>query len=92
MHNHIVTRDPVNGSCNLVLVAGLERVDDAQNLGRVAAGGGWVGEDGANGLLGIDDENGANGKGDALFVDVGCILVVEPGAVELVMPCGKMWG
>lgn len=43
VHNHIVTGDPVDGSGNLVLVAGLEGVDDAQNFGRIAASRGWVG-------------------------------------------------
>jgi hypothetical protein len=49
-----------------VLVAGLERVDDAQHLGRVAASGGGVRENGADSLLGVDDENGADGEGNAL--------------------------
>jgi hypothetical protein len=73
----VVAGDPVDGGGDLVLVAGLERVDDAQDLGRVAAGGGRVGEDGADGLLGVDDEDGADGEGDALFVDVCGVLVVE---------------
>lgn len=78
MDNHIVTRHPVDGGGNLVLVARLQRVDDAQDLGRVATGGSRVGQDGADGLLGVDDEDGADGEGDALFVDVGGVLVVEP--------------
>jgi hypothetical protein len=61
-----------------VLVAGLEGVDDAQDFGGVAASGGRVGEDGADGLLGVDDEDGADGEGNALLVDVGGILVVDP--------------
>lgn len=78
MDNNVITRDPVNGGGNLVLVAGLEGVDDAKDLGGVAAGRGGVRKDGADGLLGVDDEDGADGEGDALLVDVGGVLVVEP--------------
>ena len=78
MDDDVVTGDPVDGGGDLVLVAGLQRVDDTEDLGGVAAGGGRVGEDGADGLLGVDDEDGADGEGDALGVDVGGVLVVEP--------------
>jgi hypothetical protein len=78
VHDHIITGDPVDGGGDAVLVAGLERVDNPQNLGGVAAGGGGVGEDGADRLLGVDDEDGADGEGDALFVDVGGVLLVDP--------------
>ncbi len=61
-----------------MLVAGLQGVDDAEHLGRVAAGGGRVGEDGADLLVGVDDEDAADGKGNALLVDVGSVLVVDP--------------
>lgn len=90
MHNHIVTRDPINGCGNLVLVASLEGVDDAQDFGRVAASRGWVGQNGADGLLGINDEDGANGESNAFLVDVGGILIVEPGAVISVMIFWRM--
>lgn len=76
--NDVVTGDPVDGGGDAVLVAGLEGVDDAENLGGVAAGGGGVGEDGSDRLLGVDDEDGADGEGDALFVDVGGVLLVDP--------------
>lgn len=75
--NDIVTRGPVDGSGDLVLVAGLEGVDDAEDLGAVAAGGGGVRQDGADRLLGVDDEDGADGEGNALGVDVGGVLVVD---------------
>ena len=42
VHNHVVARDPIDGSGNSVLVAGLQRVHDAENLSGVAAGGGGV--------------------------------------------------
>ena len=78
MDDNVITGNPVDGGGDLVLVAGLEGVNDAEDLGRVAAGGGGVAEDGADGLLGVDDEDGANGEGDALLVDVGGVLVVDP--------------
>jgi hypothetical protein len=76
--NNVVTGDPVDGGGDAVLVARLERVDDAQHLGAVAARRGRVREDGADGLLGVDDEDGADGEGDALGVHVGGVLEVEP--------------
>lgn len=74
----VVTGNPVDGGGDFVLVAGLERVDDAQHLGRVATSGRRVGEDGADLLAGVDDEDGSDGEGDALLVDVGGVLVVDP--------------
>jgi len=42
VHNDIVTRDPVDRGGDAVLVTGLERVYDTENLGGVAASGGGV--------------------------------------------------
>lgn len=64
-----------------MLVASLERVDNAQDLGGVAASAGRVGEDSADGLLGVDDKDRADGESNTLGVDVGSILVVDPGQV-----------
>lgn len=63
-----------------MFVTGLEGVDDSQDFGRVAPGRGWVGEDGSDLLLRIDDEDGADGEGNTLLVDVRCVLVVDPGS------------
>lgn len=60
-----------------MLVTSLERVDNTQHLGGVAASRSWVGKDRADGLLGVDDEDGADGESNALRVDVGGILVVQ---------------
>jgi len=68
----------VNRRGDLVLVRRLERVDDTEDFCGVAAGRGRVGEDGADLLVGVDDEDGADGEGDALLVDVGRVLVVDP--------------
>jgi hypothetical protein len=76
--NDIVSGHPIDGSCDAVLVARLQRIDNAQHLGGVAARRRGVGEDEADGLLGVDNEDGADGKGDALGVDVGGILMVDP--------------
>ena len=75
----VVARDPVNRGGDLVLVAGLERVEDTENLGRVAASRGGVGQDETDLLVGVNDKDGADGESDALLVDVGGVLVVEPG-------------
>lgn len=87
--NDVVTDDPVDGGGDTVLVTGLEGVDDAEDLGGVAAGGGGVGEDGADLLLGVDEEDGADGEGNALGVDVGGVLVVDPveNKVSIKMLC-----
>jgi hypothetical protein len=37
--NDVVARDPVDGCGDAVLVTGLQRVEDAQDLSRVAASG-----------------------------------------------------
>ena len=73
-----LTRNPVDRGGDAVLVASLERVDNAQNLGGVTASAGGVREDGADGLLGVDDEDRADGESNALGVNVGGILVVDP--------------
>lgn len=80
MNDNVVTGDPVDGCCDLVLVSSLERVDNSQNLSRVAASRSGVGKDGSDGLLGVDDEDRADGKSNALLVDVGSVLVVKPKA------------
>lgn len=50
MDDDIISRDPVDRGGDAVLVAGLEGVNDAEDLGGVAASGGWVREDGAAGV------------------------------------------
>lgn len=78
VNDDIVTWHPVDWGGDLVLVASLERVDDTENLGGVTAGGGWVGENGTDGLLWVDDEDRADGESDTLAVNVGGVLVVDP--------------
>lgn len=78
MNNDVILWDPVDGRGDAVLVAGLERVEHPQHLGRVATSRGWVCQDQTDRLLGVDDEDGADGESNALGVDVGCVLVVNP--------------
>lgn len=66
-----------------MLVSSLQTVQDAQDLCGVAAGGGRVTEDEADGLLGVDDEDGADGESDALLVDVCCVFSTK---VSLLVP------
>jgi len=77
MDNDVVTRDPVDGGGDTVLVASLERVDNTENLSGVAASRCGVREDKADGLLRVNDEDGADGERNALGIDVGGILVVQ---------------
>ena len=81
MDNDIVTRNPVDRGGDLVLIAGLEGVDNAEDLSRVTAGGGRVGEDSSDGLLRVNDEDRSDGECNALLVDVGGVLLVDPGGV-----------
>jgi hypothetical protein len=78
--NDIVTGNPVDGSGDAVLVTGLKAVQDTENLGAVTTCGCRVGQNKTNGLLGINDEDGADGECNALLVDVGGVLVVDPGS------------
>jgi hypothetical protein len=76
--NDIVTGNPVDGGGDAVLVASLKAVEDAEDLGTVTACAGGIRQDKTNGLLGVDDEDGADGERNALLVDVGSVLVVDP--------------
>jgi hypothetical protein len=77
-----LTGNPVNRGGDSVLVTSLKRVDNAENLSGVATSGSGVWEDCADGLLGVDDEDGADGESNALSVDVGGVLVVKHVVLE----------
>lgn len=70
-------RNPVDRGGDAVLVTSLERVHHTENLGGIASSGRGVAHDQADGLLGVNDEDGADGEGNALGVDIGGILVVN---------------
>ena len=61
--DHVLTRNPIDRCRHFVLIAGLQRIDHPKNLGGIATGRCGVGENEADGLLRVDDENGTDGKG-----------------------------
>lgn len=61
-----------------VLVTSLQRVDNPQDLIGVTASRGGVRKDETNSFLGVNDEDGADGECNALGIDVGGVLVVNP--------------
>jgi len=77
MDNDIFALLPVNWGGDAVLVTELERVNDPQDLVKVSAGGGRVGNSQTDDFLRVDDEHGSDGEGNTLGVDVGGILVVQ---------------
>lgn len=83
-HNHILALLPINRRHNALLVAHLQTINHAQHFGGVPACGCRVHHGQADLFRRVDDEDGADGEGDAAFfrepVDV--LLrdhVVEPG-------------
>ena len=78
MYDHIITRQPIDWRSDFVLVAGLEGIDHAQNLGGVAASARRVGHDESDLLVWVDDEDTADCEGDALLVHVRGVLVIDP--------------
>ena len=80
--NDIVTRRPIDRCGDTMLVRGLVRVNYSEKFRRVTTSGGRVGEDEANDLLGINDENRANGEGNPSRINIGGILMVKPGNIS----------
>ena len=77
MYDHIITGHPIDRGCDLVLVSRLQRIHHAQHFGCVATGRGRVGENEANGLLGIDNKHASDGESNTLLIDIGGVLVVQ---------------
>ena len=75
-----LTRHPVDRRGHPVLVPCLQRIDDTEHLGRVAAGRGRIRQDQTNRLFRVDDEHRSNGEGNALLVHVGRVLMIDPVA------------
>lgn len=76
-HNDIIADLPVNGRGDALLVARLQAINHAQHLAGVAARRRGVHHGEADLAGGVDDEDGADGEGDALGVDVVEVLRVE---------------
>ena len=77
MYDHIITGHPIDRGGDLVLISRLQRIHHTQHFGRIATGRGRVGENEANGLLGIDDKHASDGESNALLIDIGGVLVVQ---------------
>lgn len=61
----IITGQPVDGGGDTVLVGGLEGVNNTEYLSSVTASGGGVGDDQTDLLLGVNNEDGADGESNA---------------------------
>ena len=77
MYNHIIPRHPVDRGCDLVLISRLQRIHHTQHFSRIATRRSRVGENEANGLLGIDNKHASDGESNALLIDIGGVLVVQ---------------
>lgn len=75
--DNIITGEPVDGGGDAVLVSGLKSIDNTENLSGVTAGRGRVGHDETDLLVGVDDEDRADGQSETLGVNVGGVLVVN---------------
>ena len=60
-----------------MLIPSLERINDTQNLSSVSACRGRVRQDSTDRLLRVDDEDGADGKGNALLINICSILIIQ---------------
>lgn len=60
-----------------MLVGGLQSINHPQDLSGVTARGGGVGHDQPDLLARVDDEDGTDGEGHSLGVDVGGVLEVD---------------
>lgn len=76
-NDHIIADLPVDRSSDALLVAGLQGVNDAQYLSGVATGRGGVHHGQTDLLARVDDENGADGEGNTLLVNVVQVLLVD---------------
>lgn len=61
-----------------MLVTSLERIDNPQDLGGVTAGRSGVRHDETNSFLGVNDKDRTDGERNALGVNVGGVLVINP--------------
>jgi hypothetical protein len=66
VNDNIITGNPVDWSRNTVLVPGLEGIDNSEDFGGVTSSGCGVGEDEADGLFGVDDEDGTDRESNTL--------------------------
>lgn len=60
-----------------MLVTELQRVNDTEDLVKVSSSLSWVRDGESDDLLGIDDEDGADGERNALGIDVGWVYGIK---------------
>lgn len=77
MNDNIITLLPVTRSSDTVLITQLKRVNDTQDFIKVTTSRGRVRQDQTDGLLGVNDEHGANSEWNTLVVNVGGILMIQ---------------
>lgn len=76
-NDYIITRLPVGGGVDGVLVGDKQGIHDTEQLSCAATGRGRIRLDEADHLVGIDDKYRPDRVGDAAGADVGDVLVVE---------------
>lgn len=73
---------PVDWGGNAVLVTSLQAVKHTKNLSSVTASASRIAENETNSLLRVNDEDRANGESNALAVNIGSVLVVDPNRIR----------
>jgi hypothetical protein len=61
-NDNVITRKPVDGGGDTVLVGGLQGINDTEDLSGVTTGGSRVGENETDLLVGVNDEDRADGQ------------------------------
>lgn len=87
-NDNIVTRKPVDGGGDALLVGGLESLDDTENFGGVTASGGRVCKSETDLLGRVNDEDGTDGKGEAYHITLESFLQSSRGQTH---PSGQRW-
>lgn len=66
MNDNTVSGSPVSGSSNLVGITSLKRIDNSEDFVELTTGRSRVGKGETNGLLGVDNVDGADSEGDTV--------------------------
>lgn len=75
-----------------MFITRLQRIYHSQHLGGISTGRRGIGHDQSDGLLWVDDEDGADGESYSLLIHIRRILVIQPararrGITHIVSPC-----
>lgn len=90
-NDYIITRLPVGGGVDGVLVGDKQGIHDTEQLSCAATGRGRIRLDEADHLVGIDDKHRPDRVGDAGGADVGDVLVVEPVPRRTLLVSSQQW-